>query len=419
LGYKADENGYIIIDEEEKPIVEKIYKMCLEGKGSTTIRHYLNENKVPTRYNKGTGTFKVKNRTTGKITHKKKSDVKWSDNQIQSILKNPMYKGKRKWNDIFVDCPAIFNELYWEKVQHQYKENSNSKNTGKNVDHKYLLKGLLECDQCQRNYYGRARTNKKDNYYMCSSKRYKDEKCTNRSINIDVLENFVWDLMYDENLYDKIVQTFNSGATNKRREELKENLTQHQNKIDDLAEQHKRTIKLVIKGHVEESEILDSKKRIASETITLNELIERDQEEFNRLKNENKTLSEFAIDWGYYDGIKDVAIREDIVQRIKLINRKARFKPSYNEKKRILEKYIQRIFISYDHEQRVYSIKLSFNLPIPDEVHLIDTNYIFKYDVANKKINELNFRPVTKFTEKMQFETIEKLRNYQLAPQTE
>ncbi len=34
LGYKADAKGYIVIDEAEKPIVETIYRMCLEGKGA-------------------------------------------------------------------------------------------------------------------------------------------------------------------------------------------------------------------------------------------------------------------------------------------------------------------------------------------------------------------------------------------------
>jgi site-specific DNA recombinase len=414
LGYKADDRGYIVIDETEKPIVEQIYKMCLAGKGSTTIKHYLNKNEVPTRYNKGKGTFKIKNRITGKITNKKKSEVKWSDRQVQSILKNPMYKGKRKWNDQFVDCPAIFNDLYWEKVQQQYKLNGNSKNTGKNVDHKYLLKGLLECNQCHRNYYGRTRISKKDNYYMCSSKRYKDLDCTNRSINIDVLDKIVWNVMYQDNLYDKILNSFKNGDASKRKTELIENLSTNQNKFDNLSKEHKKAIELVIKGLADENEILESKNRIASQTLVLNEIIEKDREEYERLNNETKILNEVELDFNRQQIWNTITTdhKTDIENRIKQAYRKASVQPSYNEKKKLLNKYINRIFVDYDNSERIYSITFDFNLPIKDEVHLTDANYLFTYDAAQNSVDELDLKTASRYTEKTKNDTITRLRAF-------
>ncbi|WP_298326189.1 recombinase family protein [uncultured Dokdonia sp.] len=412
LGYKADAGGYIVIDETEKPIVEKIYEMCLDGKGSTTIKHYLNNNNVPTRYSKKEGTYKVKDRRTGIITNKNRKDVKWSDNQVQAILKNPMYKGKRKWNDQFVDCPAIFNELYWQKVQHQYNHNARTKNTGKKVDHKYLLKGLLECDQCNRNYYGRTRVNKRDNYYMCSSKRYKDLKCTNRAINIDVLDDIVWNVMYDDNLYHKIANSYKQGDVIKRRDQLKLKVSTHNKEIENLSKQHKRTIDLVLKGLVDESEITESKKRIARETLTLNEILEKDKEELRQISNENKILTEFKIDWGKGAKIEDANLADAINQRLTKKYRQVGFMPSYNEKKRLLQKYVKRIFINYNHIARVYSIRFCYNLPIKDEVHLVDANYIFTYDVTKDIFDETEFYPSNKFTDKKKQETVEKLRGF-------
>ncbi|WP_430426458.1 recombinase family protein [Maribacter litoralis] len=421
LGYKTDKKGYLIVDEEEKPIVEKIYQMCLEGNGSTTIRHYLNNNNIPTRYSKREGSFKIKNKHTGKITHKKKSEVIWSDKQIQDILQNPMYKGKRRWNDKLIDCPSIFNEFYWEKVQEQYKKNAISNNTGKKVDHLYLLKGLLECSECGRNYYGRKRTNKKDNFYMCSSKRYKHEKCTNRSINIDVLESFMWETIFiNDTIFNKVKQAFKDGGQDKRKVELENKIKGYQQTLKALDNEYKKTIDLVVRGVVSENDIKDTKNRVVRETNKINELLTNDENELFALKNETKLLDDIKFDWSFLDKEARESLfkegkeelREQIKNEIIIKRRKRKFNPTWNGKKRILHKYISRILIQYDNDFKIYNLTIRYNLPIEDEMYLIDSNYISAMNYNTKKLLTWKGTHQQRFTWGKMIETDKKLKNY-------
>ena len=194
-GYTTNDRGFLVIDSEEKEVVELIYKLSYEGMGTRSIAEFLNDKKIPTRYNKiGKGTMTVKNKYTDIETTKEKKDIKWSGNSVRGIIVNTIYKGERKWKGEIYEAPKIFDEDYWEKVNNNLTNNRN--NTGKKVEHKYLLKGILECGLCGRNMYGRTRVNKKDHYYMCSSKRYKDLNCGNRSINIDFIEMYLWGLLF-------------------------------------------------------------------------------------------------------------------------------------------------------------------------------------------------------------------------------
>jgi DNA invertase Pin-like site-specific DNA recombinase len=188
-GYKKNDNGSLIINEEEADIINKIYDLSLSGMGTRSVANLLNENGVLTRYNKiKTGTIKTKNKYTGTFTVTDKKDIKWAGNTIRNIIKNSIYKGERLYSGEIYKVPAIINSTKWEKAQKNLKNNRN--NSGKKVVHQYLLKGLLRCGVCGRNMYGKTRVSKHDNFYMCSSKRIKGENCGNRSVNIDKIEAF-------------------------------------------------------------------------------------------------------------------------------------------------------------------------------------------------------------------------------------
>jgi site-specific DNA recombinase len=82
-GYKADENGRPIINEEEAPLVRQIFKMVLEGIGSRRIANYLNDN------------YKTKN---------------WKAATVHSIVRNSFYCGERKYKKIIIPVPAIVSQ---------------------------------------------------------------------------------------------------------------------------------------------------------------------------------------------------------------------------------------------------------------------------------------------------------------------
>ena len=181
-GYKSD-NGYLAINEAESKVVESIYNWSLSGIGTDKIANNLNKQKVPTRKNK-----------------------KWAGKTIQGIIKNPLYKGERNHGNEVFESPIIINPILWQKVNDNLENNRN--NSGKKVDHKYLLKGLLKCGKCKRNYYGRRRVDKSDNYYGCSSFRRNELKCGNRGINIDVLEHFIWQRFFADKRILELTKDF-------------------------------------------------------------------------------------------------------------------------------------------------------------------------------------------------------------------
>ena len=412
-GYQTDDKGYFEIKEDESAIVKKIYSLSLSGMGTRSIAQQLNDENIPTRYNTiKEGTITVKNKYTGKMSTRDKSDVKWAGGTVRGIIVNTIYKGSRNWNDETFALPQlqIVDQHYWQKVQDNLKRNSN--NTGKSVEHKYLLKGLLECFECGRNYYGRTRVNKKDNYYMCSSKRYKNRSCNNRSINIDVLESFIWQSLFEsDTLYQKMVRTFNDGGTDQRKKELSKLIASHQKQLDNLENERKRMVQAVVKGVLKDNEVNDERKRITRAENDFSERLKKDEGELYELKNETRILEDIETDWGYLKWV-DEEMREHLKRIKKKRIRDKAFNPSFNEKQRILTKYIQRITIEFDADVKIYIINVSYNLPIPDESYLMDFNYLEAFNVNLRQFVLWNKQLSRSFRPEKYFETQDQLINY-------
>ena len=194
-GYKSD-NGYLAIDETEAEIVKEIYALSLNGWGTGTIANRLNEKGVPTRKNK-----------------------LFRPHTIQGMIKNPIYKGDRVYSGEVFKSPAIVSPEYWQKVNDNL--DNNRTHSGKKVEYKYLLKGLIECFKCGHNYYGRKRANNTDNFYMCSSKRFKDLNCNSRGVNIDILDSVIWEVVIRKGkLKEHIIQQHNKSAKDSNNTDL-------------------------------------------------------------------------------------------------------------------------------------------------------------------------------------------------------
>ena len=349
-GYKKDENGSLIIDQEESDIIRKIYDLSLSGIGTRTIADYLNENGVQTRYNKiQIGTISTKNRYTGTITVTDKKDIKWAGNTIRNIIKNTIYKGERVYSGEVYKVPEIINSTKWDKVQKNLANNRN--NTGKKVEHRYLLKGLIRCGVCGRNMYGRSRISKHDNYYMCSSKRIKGETCGNRSINIDKLEAFIWDRFFKGNDFiDRIKQEFANDGT--KLIELKKQIDTLNSKLNSLNNEKKHAVELVIKGTLSESDfkigIGKTDKDIDHTTISLNELKQR----LHVLENNTKIIKKYKDEFVHFTT-----------------------NTTFQQKKKIVNDFIENIVVKYDDFMDSYNIDIQFKLAIDKESYQTYDNF--------------------------------------------
>lgn len=365
FGYTKDENGYLTIDEEEAQIVKKVYEMSLNGIGSSTIRNWLVENNIPTRYNKMDGTLTVTNKYTGEKKTIQKKDITWSDKTVQDILRNPIYKGKRKWGKKFYDCPAIFDPVYWQKVNDNLP--MNRKNSGKKVDHKYLLKGKLICGKCGRNLYGRKRQNKKDNVYICSSRRYKELNCGSRGINIDKFEAFVWNRFFKgDELLNLLRAELKKGGQDKKIGELKGKIENLEAQNRSLEGERQKAVQLAIKGFLKESDIAPELEKIDGKRNDIEK----------RIFNLNEELS-------------DISLAAEKKNHLETDIRNLKNKTSFNRKKELIDKYIKNIRVFWFDDHKLYLLAVNFNLPMERE------QYIVTLDNAGRIEEFINFTATT------------------------
>lgn len=378
-GYGKDDKGYLIVNEEEAEIVKRIYHESLQGLGTNKIAERLNDDGILTRYNKiSKGTIKVKNRYTKKISERDKTEIKWAGNTVRGIIKNPIYKGERHFGGDIFDAPIIIISELWEEVNNHLPRNSN--NSGKKVDHKYLLKGLLECAYCGRNMYGRTRVNKKDNYYMCSSKRLKDKNCGNKSINIDVLEDFIWSAIFTEyEIKNAILRDETESDIDK--------LTVLNGEIEGLEKEKniylnekKRAIELVIKGTLKEDEVRQIIDANDSKVVDIDIRIENLKEE---LKFENRATE----------------LKKELSVDIQLFKEETPF----NKRQETIKKYIQRIRVYFDKEIQYYYITVKFHTQSNIKVYPLNgSSTAIRNYLKGNKTNTMSLNFLGKMIERAQ-----------------
>ncbi|THV60591.1 recombinase family protein [Chryseobacterium candidae] len=363
-GYKKDSEGFLVIDEQEQAIIHKIFSLSLDGKGTDNIANILNDENIPTSYNKiGKGVYTTKNKYTGEIKELKKIDAKWRGNTIRNILKNTIYKGQRKWKDEIFEAPIIIPEEFWDKVNENLTSNSN--NTGKKVNYRYLLKGLIRCGKCGRNMVGRSRENKKDHAYQCSSKRYKGESCGNRSINIDKIEGIVWSRFFKGS---DLISLLQKDILMKRdnKESISDNILKVRKQLSNLQQQKDNLIIAVSKGLLNEEEIKKQKNSIDSEIKDANILLKDYELQLSNVANSDKLINNYVEEF------------EQFTDSL-----------SFLEQKEIVNKYIQNIKVfSSEKNQDVYSLIIKFKIKLEEEHYLFFRKKDLLYSITD---NELLF----------------------------
>jgi site-specific DNA recombinase len=370
--YYKDNNNQYAINQEQAEVIKEIFAMSLNGIGTIKIAEILNERGVPTKYNligKGTlSTTNLKHKLKPIVT-KNKADIKWSGNTIRGIIYNKFYAGIRVFNGVEYQVPKIFEYDYWLKVNENLQNNRN--NSGKVVTHKYLLKGVLTCSKCGRNYYGRSRVSLKDNAYICSSKRYKDLNCSNRGINIPILDKLIW-FYIENNEIQYIIDYIKDNSTDnivKEKEVLKVQLNKE---LKEVKKQYSNLIDLVENGVVS---AIDIKDRIKTNKDLENDIIIK----INNLNNEISILKNTIFD--------EVNIPNEV---------------DFNSKKEIINKLINNIEILFDENLyyiRIYPVfnKIRYDLAYIE--YVIDINY--KYKVTNVSYNNNLFKSVRFYNNKL------------------
>lgn len=171
-GYKNIDQKLVKNPDEIETIIN-IFNWYSNNIGSDTIAERLNLAGIPTKYG-------------GK---------EWTSSVVIPILKNNIYIGNRKILEefSFFESLQIISDDTFEKVKFQLNKKKWSREK-KNIN---VLQGLIFCS-CGKLLTMRKRLNGKENVYRCSSFKDKSIKCNNKAIDIDLLNNLVFDVLRED-----------------------------------------------------------------------------------------------------------------------------------------------------------------------------------------------------------------------------
>lgn len=154
-GYDKGPDGKPVINQEQAVLVRKMFEMLLQGIGTRSIANYLNEN------------YDTKD---------------WKPSTVHTVVKNSFYCGKRKYNDLIIDVPAIVDEQTFNKAQEFIKKRKRfvgGKETNVNP-----FASFIKCE-CGAGMNQIVIQKSRVNVYRCSA------NCGVKSVNRDFLINEV------------------------------------------------------------------------------------------------------------------------------------------------------------------------------------------------------------------------------------
>ncbi len=168
FGYKV-ENRKLVIDDASAPTVKYIFAEYASGKTKKQIADALNE--------KG---------------YRRKSGKPFTINSFSYILSNRIYMGDYSLGDIKRSCPAIIDQVTFDKVQTRVA--AGKKTMGRKVSAvNFSLSGKLFCGHCGAAMTGDSGTSRDGtrHYYYTCHKRKKHKTCDKKREKAEFLEYYI------------------------------------------------------------------------------------------------------------------------------------------------------------------------------------------------------------------------------------
>lgn len=291
-GYKSSKetSNKIIIDEEVKPIIERIFNEAKSGKTCRAIAQDLNINKIltPSQYaiSKGHKITKVSNY--------------WADARIREILLNEVYIGnmvqgrmkkinykskinirlpKEQWKIVENTHEPIIDKETFFKV----KEMIEKRKQTRIKTHDYLLKGFVHCHECGKKVgcSSRELTEGKVYYFRCSTytANAKLGLCTSHNIRMDIVEKAVNSKIISilNNFFDKdnfINITKTKIEEKKKNMCLKQEIQEYETKVNKISLEIDNIYDDKLSGIITEDDFIRIYKRKKQEKENLKNKIE-------------------------------------------------------------------------------------------------------------------------------------------------
>jgi len=189
-GYK-NEDGLMVINEDEVDVVRYIFAECLAGKGGHVIARDLNDKGIPTRRKR-----------------------EWTPGTVNAILRNEKYKGDVLFQKTFTDSSFVRHINNGEKAQYYVTEHHEAiisvedfetaqamikrrskemkiKQGDAKYQNRYPFSGKIVCGECGATWKRRTHTESKVKYfaYACKTHIKRVDECSMQFIrerNIEV-----------------------------------------------------------------------------------------------------------------------------------------------------------------------------------------------------------------------------------------
>jgi site-specific DNA recombinase len=330
LGYKKDENKKTIIDETTKPIIERIFKMYLEGKSFQQISNIFNEEKV---------------------LHPKP----WKDTTIQKIIDNKIYMGdyeqykriakkEKKEPIIYMNVvEPIISRAMWEECQHQKEKNQRTYTR----DRVYMFFQKIKCPTCDRimKCKGSGGKKKKYMYYTCEKCRlnYREDKIE------ELLSNFIYDLVE----YDMAVKKYYLPILADNKPTKTDDIDKE---INQLEKQKERIKKAYMSGIVEMEDFSEDYKLIEDKL----EILAQKKNEILDLDNISFSPQQLMAD---RDIERETMIRLDTLNSVVKTNWESKSK---EEKQEFISKLVESIIITKNTKNELHIEKINFRKSFMD-----------------------------------------------------
>jgi DNA invertase Pin-like site-specific DNA recombinase len=337
-GYTKDENGELVIKEEEAAVVRRIFRDYLHGKGTYLIAKELTDEGCPTI----------------------RSGEKWSDGVVRELLLNPVYSGnlllqktyttevlpfKRKHNrgqvpQYFIEDnhePLITPEQA-EAVREimEYRSKQHGVDSEK-CQNRYGFSSKILCGECgstfrrQKIYIGKPY----EKIQWCCHQHIEDKtKCGQKAVREDILQ-CAFILMWNKltsNYADILLPLLDVLKKIRMDEQQEQEIEDCNNKIMELTEQGHILSRLISKGYMDPAVFIERQNALTLELTAAkkkrNQLLDNNGFEqeiagtellLEIIKNNTGILEAYSEDL-FSQAVENVIIRKDQIT-FRLINK--------------------------------------------------------------------------------------------------
>ncbi len=275
-GYTKDENGELVIQEEEAEVVRRIFREYLNGKGTYAIAKDLSEEGLPTI----------------------RSAEKWSDGVIKEMLLNPIYTGKllhqktmttevlpfkRQRNKgqlpqylIEDNHESIISHEQAEAVKEifEYRRKQMGVDAPEKYQSRYAFSSKILCGECgslfrrQKIYIGKPYEKIQ---WCCRQHIFDSTKCSQKAVREDDVQ-WTFTLMWNKLVsnYTEILTPLLEMLKKLRIDEQQEQkIGECSNRIMELTEQGHILSRLVSKGYIDHAVFIERQNALTIELATV------------------------------------------------------------------------------------------------------------------------------------------------------